>query len=195
MCMHRSSGCWALAAVAVAGCATTPAGEDPAITGRQVVTLETVAFQGSQMDPFASNPGAGWGRIPGTSAPDLPGSRCVASNDRGSWEVTTPGRVTVMLSSQPLKIACRHEGFRDSAVEVRCLSPRDEALKAGAMTGMNLLASPGAAAPLVIPALLAGAAMLGTGGGGGGGGGPHGDICIYGATREVGLRFYMQRLP
>jgi len=34
---------------------------------------------------------------------------CVLSNDRGRWFVTSPGRVTVHKSTQPLVVDCRRE--------------------------------------------------------------------------------------
>ncbi|MTW10777.1 hypothetical protein GM658_09185 [Pseudoduganella eburnea] len=37
------------------------------------------------------------------------GIGCVLSNDRGRWFVTSPGRVTVHKSTQPLVVDCRHE--------------------------------------------------------------------------------------
>lgn len=41
---------------------------------------------------------------------EVAGVGCVLYNDAGKWFVTTPGRVTLRKSSEPLRIDCRKEG-------------------------------------------------------------------------------------
>jgi hypothetical protein len=70
----------ALAAAALGGCATLFG------SAEQSVTLQTVLDH-----------------------QQVSGIGCVLSNDKGRWFVTSPGRVTVQKSTQPLVVDCRRE--------------------------------------------------------------------------------------
>ncbi|STQ93309.1 Uncharacterised protein [Janthinobacterium lividum] len=41
---------------------------------------------------------------------ELTGAGCILSNDVGKWFVTTPGRITIRKSQEPLKVDCRKHG-------------------------------------------------------------------------------------
>jgi hypothetical protein len=41
---------------------------------------------------------------------ELTGAGCILSNDVGKWFVTTPGRITIRKSREPLKVDCRKHG-------------------------------------------------------------------------------------
>ncbi|MGK5079798.1 hypothetical protein [Janthinobacterium sp. HLX7-2] len=41
---------------------------------------------------------------------ELPGAGCILSNDVGKWFVTTPGRITIRKSREPIKVDCRKHG-------------------------------------------------------------------------------------
>ena len=41
---------------------------------------------------------------------ELAGAGCILSNDVGKWFVTTPGRITIRKSQEPLKVDCRKHG-------------------------------------------------------------------------------------
>ena len=41
---------------------------------------------------------------------ELNGAGCILSNDVGKWFVTTPGRITIRKSQEPLKVDCRKHG-------------------------------------------------------------------------------------
>lgn len=41
---------------------------------------------------------------------ELRGAGCILSNDVGKWFVTTPGRITIRKSQEPLKVDCRKHG-------------------------------------------------------------------------------------
>ncbi|WP_235211811.1 hypothetical protein [Janthinobacterium sp. RA13] len=41
---------------------------------------------------------------------ELMGAGCILSNDVGKWFVTTPGRITIRKSQEPLKVDCRKHG-------------------------------------------------------------------------------------
>jgi hypothetical protein len=91
------------------------------------------------------------------------------SNDRGTWTVTTPGMVEVVLSPRSvllgppsLQVTCQQEGFKDASQELPCLSRRKRATGAGMAVGTYLGA--GAASGLALaaaaPAAIVGAIVL-----------------------------------
>ena len=41
---------------------------------------------------------------------ELAGAGCILSNDVGKWFVTTPGRITIRKSQEPLKVDCKKHG-------------------------------------------------------------------------------------
>ena len=41
---------------------------------------------------------------------ELTGAGCILSNDVGKWFVTTPGRITIRKSQEPLKLDCKQHG-------------------------------------------------------------------------------------
>ncbi len=41
---------------------------------------------------------------------ELTGAGCILSNDVGKWFVTTPGRIIIRKSREPLKVDCRKHG-------------------------------------------------------------------------------------
>ncbi|APA71559.1 hypothetical protein [Janthinobacterium sp. 1_2014MBL_MicDiv] len=41
---------------------------------------------------------------------ELHGAGCILSNDVGKWFVTTPGRITIRKSREPLKVDCKKHG-------------------------------------------------------------------------------------
>lgn len=79
LCLNRAA-CAALAATMLAGCATLTESTE------QVVTVQTVLDH-----------------------QQVSGIGCVLSNDTGRWFVTSPGRVTVHKSTQPLVVDCRRD--------------------------------------------------------------------------------------
>lgn len=52
---------------------------------------------------------------------ELTGAGCILSNDVGKWFVTTPGRITIRKSREPLKVDCRKHGSpavaQDSSID------------------------------------------------------------------------------
>lgn len=86
------------AAAIVAGCATPGAttektvGSAPAADADQVqtVALETVDAAQSVVEA----------------------ARCSLRNDKGTWEIRTPGSASVMRSTRPLEIVCLKPGYR-----------------------------------------------------------------------------------
>ncbi len=152
-----------LASTMVADCATSSSG---ASEGRQSIRVSAEQYP----NPGNTTPTTGWGS--GTYAGPQPivGARCIVSNDRGSWSVTTPGSVEVE-SSMPLflspyfKVTCQHEGFKEESQMVQCFSLGSLATAAGASVGLTLGAVAGLAAipagPAVIVASVAGPTILG----------------------------------
>jgi hypothetical protein len=131
-----------------AGCATPPppAGTGGTVAdGRQTVRVEAAEWQY-------------WQAFPPRRAEFslLPGTKCTIRNDRGTWELVTPADVTVELSDSPLTLRCAREGYHDKSLELRCVTPRSEATKSGALAGMTLLNPGPAAAPLFVGAGPAG---------------------------------------
>lgn len=100
-------------------------------------------------------------------------ARCTLSNDLGSWQVPrTPGEVTVLVSSQPLKAVCVAEGgIESSAGAPASRQPDDHSgAAAGATVGAAVGLALGAAALAVFPPLglmaIQAGALAGTVGGG-----------------------------
>jgi hypothetical protein len=135
-----------------AGCATTRSVSED----RDVIHVSATRFP----SPGDTVPTLGWGTGPAAKNEPIIGARCTVSNDRGSWSVTTPGPVEVELSSALVHVTCRREGFRDESVDLYCASPRRRATAAGALVGLPLGASAGAAAIFAGPGAVA-AAVLG----------------------------------
>lgn len=52
-------------------------------------------------------------------AADVAGADCVLSNSRGSWTVTTPGKVSVHRAQDDLNIRCSKDGERDITTAVK----------------------------------------------------------------------------
>jgi hypothetical protein len=171
----------------VAGCAAAPKPPGTGGTiadGRQTVRVQAGAWGG---DPSFG--------IKGTQSQfiRLPGTKCSMSNDRGTWEFVTPADVSVELSPSALRLGCTREGYRDTAIELRCVSPRSEAMKAGALNSMILLNPGPAAAPLFVGGGVAGvvlyfAATAAVGAAvGSATAGPDADACRYSLTGALNV--------
>ncbi len=132
----------------------------------------------------AASPGApilGWGTapLPGNEIAALAGARCTASNDRGSWTVVTPGVLQVLRSSAPLVVICRHEGYRDERIEMRCVHPNART----AAAAVWIASGTGIAAVVALPvAAVAGVLATSTA-----------DICVYGGRGDARLEIVMTR--
>ena len=175
----RMSAALAVTALALAGCATLPAGAPP-----QSLELST------RTDVEAPGPMLGWGTGPAHSTEELAGAECTATNDLGSWTVVTPGVLAIKRSKARLRITCRMAGYRDAQLILPCITPRSEGVATGAYVGLRLaqFSGPGAvvAAPVVAIAAIVGAtAVGGVVGGVAGARAPEPDVCAYGAGRKV----------
>lgn len=168
--------------LAMAGCATLPAGAPP-----QPLAISTLT------DEVVPGPILGWGTGPSHATVELPGVECTATNDRGSWTLLTPGVLEVQRSGARLRITCRKEGFRDSRLGLPCVTPRSEGAAMGAYIGMQVLATPAVVlAPAAAVAAVAGVTALGIAAGSAARGlAREPDVCVYGGGRKIQL--YMTR--
>jgi hypothetical protein len=113
--VHRGVAGSVGAVLLFAGCASAPP-----MAGSQGIHLAVV----NATQQLGAGPSGGWrGMEPAGEAQHIPGVRCEATNDRGSWHVATPGRLEVAVSSVPLKVTCRREGYRDAEVKLKCITP------------------------------------------------------------------------
>jgi hypothetical protein len=127
------------------GCAAAPAVRtgtegkvakpvDPLI---QEVAIQTVAEQGQVNDV-----------------------RCSARNDKGVWEVTAPGKITVTRSAKALEVTCLKDGFIVALQKSESGGDVVRSAATGAVVGgavSALAAAPLLAVPVVGLALYAGA--------------------------------------
>lgn len=164
---------WPFAIALVAGCASTP---PPAITEGEE-EFEMIAHEHViERDPTSGT------QLPGAAFSTVEGLLCTLSNDKGTWTVTTPGKVRLARSSRPLQVECRKEGYRTLKWSVRCVSPRQSAQEGSSHEAALLLAM----APLVAIAppaalwLAPEAAGIGAQAAYGAGAGPRADLCSYG---------------
>lgn len=111
------------------------------------------------------------------STPDCDSARCEVSNDKGRWTVeSTPGMVTVAVSTRPLEVSCTMLGSGSPLGTTRVPSSKGESGAsatiaggvAGAALGIAMIAAAAAvpwalpgAIQLLIPAIAAGAGVGG----------------------------------
>ncbi|MCE9521866.1 MAG: hypothetical protein K8S25_05475 [Alphaproteobacteria bacterium] len=50
----------------------------------------------------------------GVTSPPVTGAICTLNSSQGSWQMTTPGSVTVERSKNDLQISCKKEGYQDA---------------------------------------------------------------------------------
>jgi hypothetical protein len=50
---------------------------------------------------------------------DVAGANCVLTNSKGTWEVTTPGKVTVHRAKDDLSVKCAMDGAVDAVATVK----------------------------------------------------------------------------
>jgi hypothetical protein len=53
------------------------------------------------------------------STPPATGAACALVNSRGSWQVTTPGKVEVKRSKDNIAVTCRKDGWQDASGIIR----------------------------------------------------------------------------
>ena len=111
--MRNREWALALALLGSVGCATTSdrtasaeGEEEISITAYETVA-ETQAFSGS-LTGFRMEP--------------IDGASCVLHNDRGTWTVTTPAKVRVLRSLEPLEFECSREGYGVVRGRMKCLT-------------------------------------------------------------------------
>jgi hypothetical protein len=46
-----------------------------------------------------------------TGGTDLPGAKCIVANNKGAWNVTTPGTVAIHRSFDDVSVRCTHDGY------------------------------------------------------------------------------------
>lgn len=51
--------------------------------------------------------------------PDVQGSQCTLTNDKGTWYIATPGSVTVHRSYDALDVKCEHNGYVENATSAK----------------------------------------------------------------------------
>lgn len=101
--------------------------------------------------------------------PGCPGARCELSNDRGTWLLpATPGTVTVITSTVPLRLSCRRDDGQPATIGTSAHAQPTTgkgAVLGGAVGGAAVGVGVGAAALSFIPALglIAVAAGVGVG--------------------------------
>lgn len=84
---------------------------------RPVLTFAVVAVAAVQLSGCASI-------VKGSSAtvavttPPVQGAACVLSAPEGSWQVTSPGSVTVQRSKHDIQVRCTKEGYQDAAAVI-----------------------------------------------------------------------------
>jgi len=52
------------------------------------------------------------------STPSAPGASCTLTSPRGTWDVTTPGKVHVLRSVKDMNIACNKEGYQSASTMI-----------------------------------------------------------------------------
>ena len=165
---RRLIGLVGFSAMLAGGCATT---SPPSPDGdRHVIRVSTHSYpRVPDRGPGGTAPVLGWGTGKAPEPAPVAGARCRVSNDRGTWTVTTPGTIEVVLSRRSpllgppsLQVACRQEGFKDVSQELPCLSRRKQAAGAGMAVGTYLGAGAayGLALAAAAPAAIVGALVL-----------------------------------
>jgi hypothetical protein len=117
---------------------------------------------------------------------ELPGVKCSARNDKGAWEMITPGTFDVAIGDGPLTIECTKAGFRAARVQLPCVTPRTRSMISGALWGLQLIVTAGTIAVVAAPAAVAAALAPATAGSmalgaaaGSATAGPDPDVCNY----------------
>lgn len=91
---------------------------------------------------------------------ELKDTRCSARNDKGTWEVTAPGKVTVARSAKVLEITCVRAGYRVAMQTSESGGDVVKSAATGAVVGgavSAVAAMPLLAVPVIGMALYAGA--------------------------------------
>lgn len=172
----------AIAMVAAGGCATAP--PDPGAPGAVNEVRQSIQVTPHEAGTSILQPS---GFTPGNHGADDPSieATCTASNDRGSWTIAAPGRLEIVPSRAPLKVTCQREGYRDSSVELKCITPRTRGAAGGAWGVLQIFAMTGPFAVVAVPvaglvlAVTAGATAAGAGAGAALASGPDADVCSY----------------
>jgi hypothetical protein len=151
----RRIGAALAALAAMGGCATTspsvPAGtEGPGrVQSLRISTHEWALRQ------------AGFpGQLARYERHEVRDAQCTIVNDQGTWTVATPGEFQVPLPGSPLKITCRKEGYRESGVELRCMTAGEQGAIEGMLFGLRIFGGALPAAGVVL-GVMAGSTALG----------------------------------
>jgi hypothetical protein len=170
---------YSLAALA-SGCAAQEL--RPPEPGRERLTL--VVRQGLSL-------GGGSGRGFGVVGNEhVEGAKCVARNDKGTWETTTPGAVDVLVEGGKLTVECSHPAYGTARTELLCASRRARSTGYGALAGLRIAAAMGPAAVYAAPVVVAGAlvgAMATSAAVGHVAAGPDANVCDYTLDGNVSL--------
>jgi hypothetical protein len=98
----------------------------PVVEGEDenVLRVATIGRRIPSLGPVvpSAQPPMGWGSEwqRGSRPEDLPGAKCKAQNDRGMWETTTPGRISVVPGREKLVVECSLPGYRTGRIEYAC---------------------------------------------------------------------------
>ena len=167
----RNAAAFCLAALA-SGCATQEL--RPLEPGRERLTVSTM-----HGNSLGGGRGAGFGFF--RNEP-VDGAKCVARNDKGSWEMTTPGTVDVLVGGGTLTVECTHPEYGTARTELTCASRRTRATAQGAWAGLQLVGGMGPAAVYVAPVVVVGAIVGAMAAGATAGhvvAGPDANVCDY----------------
>lgn len=151
----RRIGAALIALVAMGGCATTAPSVVAGTTGSgaaQSLRISTHEWVHQQ---------AGFpGQLARYERHEIRDAKCTADNDKGTWTVATPGELQVPLPGSPLRITCRKEGYRESAVELRCMTAGEQGAIEGMLFGLRIFGGALPAAGVVL-GVMAGSTALG----------------------------------
>jgi hypothetical protein len=123
-------------------------------------------------------------RLQPMSKASLEGASCSLSNDRGAWQLASPGKVSIEIGGV-LRIECRKDGFHAAKIAIACLEPPNPKAT-GALVGANVALA--AAAPVIVVAAptvgagvlaITGVTALGAGVGYGATPGKERQPCVY----------------
>jgi hypothetical protein len=79
----------------------------------KLLTVAVTVLAGVQLSACASIIKGSTASI-GVTSPPVTGAICTLSSSQGSWQITTPGSVTVERSKSDIQITCKKDGYQEA---------------------------------------------------------------------------------
>ncbi|MEQ1866793.1 MAG: hypothetical protein ABL996_19320 [Micropepsaceae bacterium] len=79
----------------------------------KLLTVAVTVLAGVQLSACASIIKGSTASI-GVTSPPVTGAICTLSSSQGSWQLTTPGSVTVERSKNDIQITCKKDGYQEA---------------------------------------------------------------------------------